>query len=537
MLAKQFDAYSYSDTTTFNVNQIRMNIAQRKRNLREPLITRFALTIIWFLFPIFEGHSAPDGSLPNVIYCLTDDQGWGDVSYNGHPVIKTPHLDAMASEGLRCDRFYAAASVCSPTRATLVTGRNNWRVNISSPTAFGEASLPKEEITLAQYLKPKGYTSAHFGKWHIGEFDKTLAKHHYYPPWEAGFDVTFSTRNVIATRDPYKRADRNKDLAERKRINQQLYFDNGVMIPLEVALKDPSLQGDDCRILMDRTEAFIRKMAKEGTPFYIYLCFHAVHTPLVTIPEYHQKYYRDLSDKEANYYSNISAIDAQMGRLRALLRELKIADNTMLWFSSDNGPNLKGKKSPESGDAQNGRFTYTKIGSTGAYKGWKRYGWEGGIRVCGLIEWPAVLKPGLHRNYPIVTTDFVPTVLAAVGITPSPDKPLDGENLLPYFKGERLRRKKAIGFHANGWDAWMTQQYKIVKGGKPGQGTEGQWELYDLEKDPFEDTNLAAQSPEVMQRLLHEWEAWSAGARADCETAQKKYPPIKGLKHITKGHK
>ena len=90
---------------------------------------------------------------PNFIYCLTDDQGWGDVGYNGHPVIKTPHLDRMAAEGLRCDRFYAAASVCSPTRATVVTGRNNWRVNISSPTAFGEASLPKEEITLAEYLK------------------------------------------------------------------------------------------------------------------------------------------------------------------------------------------------------------------------------------------------------------------------------------------------------------------------------------------------------------------------------------------------
>ena len=255
----------------------------------------------------------------------------------------------------------------------------------------------------------------------------------------------------------------------------------------------------------------------------------------MTIPAYHQKYYRNMSDKDANYYSNISAIDAQMGRLRALLRELNIADNTMLWYSSDNGPNLKGKKSPESAPAQDGRFTYTKIGSTGAFRGWKRYGWEGGIRVCGLIEWPAVIKPDLDRNYPIVTTDFVPTVLAAVGITPAKNKPLDGENLLPFFKGQRTQREKAIGFHANGWDAWMTQQYKIVKGGKADQGTGGAWELYDLEDDPFEDNNLATQKPEVMQALLKDWQAWAEGAEADGEAAKRKYPPIKGLKHITKG--
>jgi len=479
---------------------------------------------------------ADASELPNFIYCLTDDQGWGDVGYNGHPVIRTPHLDRMAEEGLRCDRFYAAASVCSPTRATVVTGRNNWRVNISSPTAFGEASLPKEEITLAQYLKPLGYTSAHFGKWHIGEFDKELAQHHYMPPWEAGFDVTFSTRNIVATADPYARANRIKDPKARLMQNKQLYYESGVMIPIAEALKDPSLQGDDCRIIMDRAETFIRKMAAEGKPFYIYLCFHAVHTPLVTIPEFHKKYYGDLDARAANYYSNVSAIDAQMGRLRALLRELDIAENTMLWYSSDNGPNLKGKKNPVYADAQDGKFSYTQIGSTGAFKGWKRDTWEGGIRVCGLVEWPSVIKNPRVSDYPIVTTDFVPTALAAVGLEPSAEKPLDGVNLLPFFKGEQSRRAKPIGFHANGWDAWMTHQYKIVKGGRKGQGTRGDWEVYDLEKDRFEANNLAKQRPDLFQQLHREWEAWAAEAAKDCEAAVKAYPPIKGLRHITKGH-
>jgi len=424
----------------------------------------------------------------------------------------------------------AAASVCSPTRAALVTGRHNWRLNISSPTSFGEASLPKEETTLATFLKPLGYVSAHFGKWHIGEFEKGPAKHHYLPPWEAGFEVSFSTRNVVATRDPYQRADRVKDPQIRKRVNQQLYYDNGTMIPIEVALKDPSLAGDDCRILMDRVEPFLRRMAKQDTPFFIYLCFHAVHTPLVTVPETHQKYYPGLDAKAANYFSNISSIDTQMGRLRALLRELKLSENTMLWFSSDNGPNLKGYKDPQPAAAQDGRFRYSHIGSAGAYKGWKRDSYEGGVRVCGLIEWPAVIKDGISPDYPIVSTDFVPTALAAVGVKPDPKRPLDGENLLPYFRGERSEREVPIAFHANGWDAWMTHQHKIVRPGK-----KSDWELYDIVADPFEERDLAATEPALLKRLKADWEVWAAGAEADGEAAKRNYPPIPGLKYMTKG--
>ena len=500
--------------------------------------TRTLITATMILLGIGQISAAEKAKLPNFIYCVSDDQGWGDVGYNGHPVIKTPNLDRMAHEVLQCDRFYAAAAVCSPTRATLVTGRNNWRVNISSPTAFGEASLPKEEITLAEYLKPLGYTSAHFGKWHIGELDKDLAQHHYMPPWEAGFDVTFSTRNVIPTCDPYKIMSSNaKDPEARLKVNKQLYYDNGVMIPLDIALKDPTLQGDDCRIMMDRAVKFVREMAAKDEPFYIYLCFHAVHTKLVPVEKYHKKYYSDMTLKEANYFTNISAIDAQMGRLRDLLKELNIADNTMLWFSSDNGPNLKNKTGVKFADAQDGKFNYTSIGSTGAFKGWKRYEWEGGLRVCGLIEWPDVIKGNLSRDYPIVTTDFVPTALAAVGITPSPEKPLDGENLMPFLRGERTRREKPIAFHSCGWDAWMTHNYKIVKGGKPkqvGGSTNGKWELYDLEKDPFEENNLVEKNPEIFQKLHKDWEKWAEGAAKDCAETAAKYPSLRFRKQMEK---
>lgn len=162
--------------------------------------------------------------------------------------------------------------------------------------------------------------------------------------------------------------------------------------------------------------------------------------------------------------------------------------------------------------------------------------WEGGVRVCGLVEWPSVIKSPRVSDYPIVTTDFVPTALAAVGVEPSAKKPLDGANLIPFFSGEESQRVKPIGFHANGWDAWMTHQYKIVKGGKPGQGTEGEWELYDLREDPFEERNMARQRPDLFQQLHKAWETWAADAAKDCEAVAKAYPQIKGLRHITKGH-
>jgi len=140
---------------------------------------------------------------PNVVLILTDDRGWGDVAYNGHPVMQTPELDKMAAAGMRLDRFYAAASVCSPTRVSCLTGRNNWRVNITGPVDSHQGHLPQEEITLAEALKPAGYVSGHFGKWHVGGFDKKRSGVHYMPPWHAGFDECFSSHNVLVTFNPY----------------------------------------------------------------------------------------------------------------------------------------------------------------------------------------------------------------------------------------------------------------------------------------------------------------------------------------------
>ncbi|MDA8042880.1 MAG: sulfatase-like hydrolase/transferase, partial [Pirellulales bacterium] len=134
---------------------------------------------------------------------MSDDQGWGDVAYNGHPILKTPNLDEMASSGICFDRFYAGASVCSPTRATCLTGRNNWRMGINGPLAADEGHLPRSEITLAEVLAEHGYATGHFGKWHVGGFDTDTAGPHVMPPWHAGFQECFSTHNVLRTFNPY----------------------------------------------------------------------------------------------------------------------------------------------------------------------------------------------------------------------------------------------------------------------------------------------------------------------------------------------
>lgn len=275
---------------------------------------------------------------PNMIFVMSDDQGWGDVAYNGHPILKTPNLDDMASTGICFDRFYAGASVCSPTRASCLTGRNNWRMNINGPLAADEGHLPASEVTLAEVLAEHGYATGHFGKWHVGGFDAETAGPHVMPPWHAGFHECFSTHNVLRTFNPYKKLGKGGIKA--------CYWHNERNIPLSEAQQDPSLHGDDAAIVMNKAITFIQQQQQSNKPFLAFIWFHNVHTPLGKNPDLMAQY-SDCTEQEQIYFSNITAIDSQIGRLRMTLRECNLANNTMVWFTSDNGPNLKGKKEPK----------------------------------------------------------------------------------------------------------------------------------------------------------------------------------------------
>jgi arylsulfatase A-like enzyme len=481
---------------------------------------RFPLRIFAIMCAAVASYSAlaasvhAEGEKPNMIFIMTDDQGWGDVGYNGHPKIKTPNLDALAASGIRFDRFYATASVCSPTRASCLTGRNNWRMNISNPMRADEGHLPQEEITIAEALKAKGYATGHFGKWHVGGFDAETSGSHVMPPWEAGFDECFSTHNVIVTHDPYAKLGKGGIKA--------CYWHNGRNIPLGEAQNDPTLRGDDAAIVMTKAVDFIRKQATAGKPFLALVWFHNVHTPLGRNLEL-MKQYAECDPKEQIYFSNITAVDMQVGVLRSELRELGVADNTMVWFTSDNGPNLKGKKDVKFAAAQNGKFAYTSLGSSGAYRGWKRDCYEGGLRMPGILEWPAGITRPFATDFAAVTSDYFPTALDAAGIPLPTDREYDGISLLPLIKGFETERKNPIGFHCNGMQAWTENQYKIVRTIKAKKSPSSQWELYDLLADPFEENDLAETRLQTVQRMANDFGNWAESTQADQQKTIAKY--------------
>ncbi|MDP6232229.1 MAG: sulfatase-like hydrolase/transferase [Nitrospinaceae bacterium] len=454
-------------------------------------------------------------SQPNMIFLMTDDQGWGDVAYNGHPKIKTPNLDAMAKAGIRFDRFYAGASVCSPTRASCLTGRCNLRMNINTPLRPDEGHLPQEEITLPEALREKGYATGHFGKWHLGGFDAKMAigALHVMPPWKAGFEECFSTFNVLVTHDPYARLG--------KHGIEGSYWHNGRNIPLQEGQRNPALRGDDAAIVMNKSIEFIRKQVAFRKPFLAVVWFHNVHTPLGKNPKL-MKQYADCSTQEQIYYSNITAVDIQVGALRKELRNLGVADNTMVWFTSDNGPNLKGKKNVIYDKAQGGKFNYTPIGSSGAYRGWKRDCYEGGLRMPAVLEWPGGVKKPFVTDIPTVTSDYFPTALEVAGIPLPKDREYDGISLLPLIEGRMKKRKAGIGFHSRGMQAWTETRYKIIRP-VPKKKNNTQWELYDLLTDPFEEENLAKKHLEVVERMDRDFSMWVESAETDQQKVIAKY--------------
>ena len=241
--------------------------------------------------------------MPNIILCMADDQGWGDTGYNGHPYLKTPHLDAMSRAGLRVDRFYSGAPVCSPTRGSALTGRHPYRYGV--PTA-NAGHVREGEITLAELLKGQGYATGHFGKWHLGTLTNDQEDgrrggrrpEHYAPPWEHGFDQSFSAEVQMPTWDPM----------ENQAFPSKYWTGEG-----EYATEN--LEGDDSRVIMDRAIPFIQQSVAANTPFFAVIWFHAPHRPVVAGPQ-HRAMYAEFSEGEQHYYGCITALDEQVGRLR-----------------------------------------------------------------------------------------------------------------------------------------------------------------------------------------------------------------------------
>jgi arylsulfatase A-like enzyme len=428
--------------------------------------------------------ASPTTEKPNVILCMTDDQGWGDTGYNGHPVLRTPNLDAMVQAGLRFDRFYSGAPVCSPTRGSAITGRHPYRYGI---TYANKGHMRPEEITLAEALKTQGYATGHFGKWHLGTLTKTEKDSNrggpgrevdYSPPWDNGFDVCFSTEAKVPTWEPMLQPGTDEPYGTA-------YWTG----PGRKAAEN--LAGDDSRVIMDRAIPFIRSAVQAKNPFLAVVWFHTPHEPVRGGPEF-LKMYPNCPKDEQHYYAAITAMDLQMARLRKELRDLGIADNTMLWFCSDNGPEHK-----------------TGPGSAGSLRGRKRDLFEGGVRVPGILEWPARVKPGRTTDLPCSTSDYFPTVLDVLGFKmQGQPEPIDGVSLMPLIEGRMTERPVPIAFESGNQVSLTDNRYKIIStdGGKT-------YMLFDLVENPGETKDLAAEKPEIVAGMRATLEAWRASCR------------------------
>jgi len=455
------------------------------------------------LLPLMSLRGAP-ANRPNIILMMADDLGWGDPGFNGNRIIRTPNLDAMAKAGIRFTRFYSGGPVCSPTRGTCLTGRHYFRYGVWTANA---GHLPAQEVTLAKALKPLGYATGHFGKWHLGTLSKTSSSKgakrgpdvHYAPPWERDYDESFVTESCVPTWDPTSMGFGEKTP----------YYHNG-------KLATENLEGDDSRVLMDRAVPFIRGAVKAGQPFLAVVWFHAPHGPVVAGPKY-RAMYKQYSEGEQHYCGCITAMDEQVGRLRQELRNLGVAQNTMLWFASDNGP--EGKTSDQG----------TYRGVTGGLRGRKRSLFSGGVNVPALLEWPGHTQPGRVVDLPCSTLDYFPTVRDLTGFRmPGKPRPIDGVSLAPLIEGRMAARPAPICFRfivpernmfGSPTVTMIEGRYKFLTN----FSTDGKEDmLYDLVADRSESENIVSQQPAIaqsMKKRLREWiescKASHAGADYD----------------------
>ena len=369
---------------------------------RRKFLTAIAAMLCLFYFCIAFAETPRKSGKPNIILVMADDQGWGDTGYNGHPFVQTPALDAMAKDGFVFDRFYAGAPVCSPTRASVMTGRSPIRTKV---TNHGRYMRPHEQ-TIGETLKAAGYVTGIFGKVHLGSGQPESPCN----PSGMGFDEWAIGLNFFDN-DPY--LSRNGKVEHRK--------------------------GKGSVILMDDAIAFLKNHKDDNRPMFTVIWFPSPHSPHAEVPDGPPRLYATKHD--AGYFREITLLDQQVGRLRGELRGMGIAQNTILWYCSDNGGLVK--------RSSGGR---EKKGSI----------YEGGLRVPAIIEWPARKLKG-RTAVPASTSDMYPTLLAMAGVKLHAPHLLDGIDVSDIIAGTTRKRSKPMGFWHNIQGGQLTYSDNFLK--------------------------------------------------------------------------
>ncbi len=419
---------------------------------------------------------APAAERPNVVIVFADDLGYGDLGCFGHPTIRTPNLDRMAAEGQRWTQFYVAASVCTPSRAGLMTGRLPVRTGMCSdrrrvlfPDSAG--GLPASEVTIAEVLKGQGYATACVGKWHLGHLPQFL-------PTRQGFDTYLGI--------PYSNdMDRVADSPRGREafLNPKVKYWNCPLLRDEKVVEQPAVQTTITKRYTEEAIRFIR--ANKEKPFFVYLAHNLPHVPLFRSKEFEGKSLRGL------YGDVIEEIDHGVGQILDTLGELDLDEKTLVVFTSDNGPWLIFN--------QHG-------GSAGLLRDGKGCTYEGGMREPTIFYWPGHVRPGVVAELGS-TLDLLPTCAKLAGAEPPADRVLDGADLSPVLLGEGKSPRRTM-FYYRGEQLYAVRHrafkaHFITKGAygrdKPVQHDPP--ELYNLEHDPSEKYNVAAEYPDVIAEI------------------------------------
>jgi arylsulfatase A-like enzyme len=418
---------------------------------------------------------------PNLLFILVDDLGWSDLSCYGNSIHETPHVDQLAKQGMRFTQAYTACAVCSPTRASIQTGKYPIRMGITDwiPGArkkgmpleekYTKTQMPLEEVTVAEAFKKAGYQTSFVGKWHLGETEK------FWPEFQ-GYDINLGGHSKGSPPGGYFSPYNNPRLP------------NG---PEGEYLTDR---------LGDEAVKLIEQYSQSPQPFFMMMSFYTVHTPIQPQSALNEKYIHKIEDTKNDHWNNpgyaamVQSMDENVGKILDALKHFALEQDTIVIFTSDNGGLIKN------------HITSNYPLSLG-----KGFYHEGGIRVPTVIRWPGVIRPGSVSECPIISMDYYPTMLEMAGLSLMPEQHIDGLSLLPLLKGESKLKRDTFYWHYPHYhgagetpcSAIRVGNYKFIRHYETNQK-----ELYNLKNDVGEENNLIEKLPLKASELEQKLDAW-----------------------------
>jgi len=468
------------------------------------------------LLSAYTTSSAASASKPNIIIFLADDLGYGDLGCYGNQIIKTPYIDRLADEGVRMTDCHSGGTVCSPSRAALLTGRNPYRSGFFYIAGSG-THLRAEEITVAELLRDSGYETGFWGKWHLSALEKE--NRNEPGPGDQGFDYWMGT-TLNAFDGPESPSE---------------FYRNGEPVG--------ELDRWYCDIIVDDASDWLKNKRDKEKPFFMYVSSHEPHTPIAPPAKYSAMYNnadvntlekgvnygevarptKDISDNKKEYYGTVTQLDAALGRLVKTLDQLGLREDTIVIFTSDNGP-----ESPVTLEESLGQWDDPIrdkcFGTPGEFRGMKRFPYEGGHRVPGIVRFPGVIPAGSESDKLFNGTDILPTLCKLADVAVPTDRAIDGIDAFDAFLDKKVKRDtSAIWFYPNHEDSYFRMPQMAMRKDdyslighlpeKPDSLDLESWiaqydpqkfELYDLERDPAQKHDISKQQPEKVASMKNE---------------------------------